>query len=94
MTEFEIFGWTVTEILGWAGFAILAAAWFPQTWDTIKAGQTSMNMAFIIMYFLSSFLLAVYSVLTGDMVFTALNGLLTFGSGINMFYKLFPRPKI
>ncbi len=81
----------MTELLGWAGFAILAAAWFPQTWDTIKAGKTPMNMAFIIMYFVSSFLLTVYSVITGDMVFTALNGLLTIGSGINMYFKLFPK---
>jgi MtN3 and saliva related transmembrane protein len=85
---------TGIEILGWAGFGVLAAAWFPQTWDTLKAGQTSMNIAFIIMYFVSSFLLTVYSVLTEDMIFTTLNALLTFGSGINMYYKLFPRPKL
>lgn len=79
------------ELLGWAGFGILVSAWVPQTWETIKAGSTPVNIAFIIMYFSSSLMLAIYSVLVGDMVFTALNVLLTIGSGINMYYKLFPR---
>lgn len=85
---------TGIEILGWAGFGILVAAWFPQTWETIKAGNTQMNIAFIIMYFSSSLMLTIYSVLISDPVFTALNALLTLGSGINLFYKLFPRTKL
>jgi MtN3 and saliva related transmembrane protein len=79
------------EILGWIGFAILVGAWIPQTWETIKAGDTPVNIAFIIMYFTSSFTLAVYSIMIGDTVFTALNVLLSIGSGINMYYKLNPR---
>lgn len=82
---------TGIEFLGWAGFGILVAAWIPQTLDTLKAGKTEMNIAFIIMYFSSSLLLTIYSVITEDPVFTALNALLTIGSGINMYYKLFPR---
>lgn len=80
-----------TQILGWAGFGILIMAWVPQTWDTIKAGYTTMNIAFIIMYVTSSLLLTVYSILTNDTVFITLNALLTVGSGINLYYKLFPR---
>lgn len=79
------------EILGWAGFAILIMAWIPQTVDTVKAGKTDMNVAFILMYVTSSLLLTVYSVLTEDVIFTALNALLTTGSGINLYYKFFPR---
>jgi hypothetical protein len=45
------------------------------------------------MYFTSSLTLAVYSILIDDTVFTALNVLLTIGSGINLYYKLFPRKK-
>lgn len=85
---------TGIELLGWVGFGILVAAWIPQTWDTIKEGSTHINIAFIIMYFSSSLMLTIYSVLIGDEVFTALNGLLTLGSGINMYYKLFPRTKL
>ncbi|MEQ9309630.1 MAG: lipid-A-disaccharide synthase N-terminal domain-containing protein [Balneolaceae bacterium] len=79
------------EILGWTGFAILIMAWIPQTIDTIKAGRTDMNLAFILMYVVSSLLLTIYSLLENDHVFIALNALLTVGSGINLFYKLFPR---
>lgn len=79
------------EILGWTGFAILIMAWIPQTIDTIKAGRTDMNLAFILMYAFSSLLLTIYSILENDQVFIALNALLTIGSGINLFYKLFPR---
>ncbi len=79
------------EILGWTGFAILIMAWIPQTLDTIKAGKTDINIAFILMYVFSSLLLTIYSILENDHVFIALNGLLTIGSGINLFYKLFPR---
>ena len=85
---------TGIEFLGWAGFGILVAAWIPQTWDTIKQGSTPVNIAFIIMYFTSSLMLTIYSVITGDPVFTALNALLTVGSGINMYYKLFPRKEL
>lgn len=81
------------EFLGWLGFGILVSAWIPQTWETIKAGSTPINIAFIIMYFSSSLILAIYSILIDDAVFTALNVLLTIGSGINLYYKLFPRKK-
>ncbi|MEO1021318.1 MAG: hypothetical protein AAFW89_02135 [Bacteroidota bacterium] len=84
---------TGVELLGWVGFGILVAAWIPQTMDTIKTGKAAMNMAFIIMYTSSSLLLTVYSILQGDVVFIALNGMLTLGSSINLFYALFPRKK-
>ncbi|MBO6794493.1 MAG: hypothetical protein JJ895_11325 [Balneolaceae bacterium] len=82
---------TGVEILGWLGFGLLITAWVPQTWDTIKAGRTDMNMIFILLYVTSSLLLTIYSVLTVDYVFITLNALLTFGSGINLFYKIKPR---
>ena len=79
------------EVLGWTGFAILIMAWIPQTYDTIKAGKTDLNIAFILMYVFSSLLLTIYSILENDHVFIALNALLTIGSGINLYYKLLPR---
>lgn len=82
---------TGVELLGWAGFGILVIAWVPQTYDTIKAGRTEINIIFIILYALASLMLTIYSVLTNDQVFIALNGMLTIGSGINLYYKLFPR---
>lgn len=79
------------EMIGWIGFGILVMAWIPQTWDTIRDGYCSTNLVFIILYALASLVLTIYAALQSDYVFVALNGLLTIGSGINMFYKLFPR---
>ena len=81
------------QLLGWIGFGILVLAWVPQTWDTIKDGYCSTNLVFIILYAVASLLLTIYALLQHDYVFTALNGLLTIGSSINMYYKLFPRNK-
>ncbi len=81
------------EIIGWVGFAILIAAWIPQTVETVKKGETQLHIAFIIMYFTSSVILTAYSIIVGDTVFIALNALLSLGSGINLFFKLFPRKK-
>lgn len=91
MSEFVIFGMTGIELLGWLGFGLLVSAWIPQTIETIRQGYTPVNLGFVILYVSSSLLLTVYSVLTGDTIFTALNGLLTIGSGINLYYKFFPR---
>ena len=79
------------ELLGWVGFGILVIAWVPQTYETIRAGRTNLNIAFILLYASASLLLTIYSVLEHDDVFIALNGMLTIGSGINLYYKLFPR---
>lgn len=77
--------------IGWIGLLLLLLAWVPQTWDTIKAGKTPVNLLFIILYFVSSATLAVYAFLSSDPVFLVLNGLLTIGSGINLYYKIWPR---
>lgn len=82
---------TGIEIFGWLGFGILVSAWVPQTWETIKEGSTSVNIAFIIMYFSSSLILTIYSIMIEDTIFMALNGLLTLGSGINLYFKISPR---
>lgn len=79
------------QILGWVGFGMLVAAWVPQTMETIRQGYTDTNLAFIILYVSASILLTVYSVLVEDYVFIALNASLTIGSGINLYYKLFPK---
>lgn len=79
------------QILGWVGFGMLVAAWVPQTMETIRQGYTETNLAFIILYVTASILLTVYSVLVVDYVFIALNASLTIGSGINLYYKLFPK---
>ncbi|MGM0587032.1 MAG: PQ-loop domain-containing transporter [Bacteroidota bacterium] len=77
--------------IGWIGFGILVGAWVPQTLETIQNGYFRGNTLFILMYVTSSFLLAVHSYIIDDAVFLALNTLLTLGSGMNLYYKMFPR---
>ena len=79
--------------IGWIGLFLLLLAWVPQTWETIKAGWTPVNLLFIVLYVVSSAMLAFYAFLNSDPVFLILNGLLTIGSGINLYYKLWPREK-
>jgi MtN3 and saliva related transmembrane protein len=81
----------VSEVIGWAGFILLVTAWVPQTIDTIKKGKTDINIVFIILYVSSSVLLTIYAIMRVDYIFIALNGILTIGSSINLFYKLKPR---
>ncbi len=83
----------MVQWIGWIGLFLLLLAWVPQTWETIKAGTTEVNLLFIILYVVSSAVLALYAFLSSDLVFLVLNGLLTIGSGINLYYKLWPREK-
>lgn len=79
------------EWIGWIGLSLLLMAWVPQTWETIKMGRCPVHLGFVILYFIASVLLAIYAGLIDDTVFMLLNGLLAFGSGINLYYKFFPR---
>lgn len=79
------------KIIGWIGFAILVGAWVPQTVETIRRGYSGTNLLFNAMYMTASLLLTLYALLIDDWVFVALNALLSIGSGINLYYKLFPR---
>lgn len=79
------------EYIGWIGFVILVGAWVPQTLETIRRGRSGTNLLFNAMYMSASLLLTVYALLISDWVFVALNALLSIGSGINLYYKLFPR---
>jgi len=79
------------QYIGWIGFAILVGAWVPQTLETIRQGYSGTNLLFNAMYMAASLLLTIYAFLIKDWVFVALNALLAIGSGINLYYKLFPR---
>ncbi|MCS6955450.1 MAG: hypothetical protein NZM44_03765 [Candidatus Calescibacterium sp.] len=75
-------------LVGLSGMVILVSSWIPQTWETIKTKTCSLNINFIILYTISSFLLTIYSLLIHDMVFTVLNLLAFIQSGVNLFVKL------
>lgn len=79
------------EVIGYSGLILLLLAWVPQTYETIQVGKTPINLGFVLLYMISSIMLSVYAYLKDDSVFLLLNGLLSIGSGINLYYKLWPR---
>lgn len=79
------------EWVGSLGLALLMMAWVPQTWDTIKNGKTPLNLLFILLYMISSLLLTIYAIAQNDTIFIVLNSVLTFGSAINLYFKIWPR---
>lgn len=81
----------MTDLIGWIGLGLLLVAWIPQTIESIRAGHSAVNIIFVWLYMISSTLLALYAFLRDDIVFLLLNALLAIGSGINLYYKLWPR---
>jgi lipid-A-disaccharide synthase-like uncharacterized protein len=79
------------EWIGYIGLTALALCWIPQSIETIRQGQCTVNLTFLVLSAVGSFSLALYAVGLGDPVFTILNSLTTIGAAINIFFKLSPR---
>lgn len=79
--------------IGYLGIATLVLSWIPQSIETIKLGRCQVNTTFLVLISLGNVSLAVYALSLGDMIFSVLNILTSFGSGINLYYKFLPRRK-
>jgi MtN3 and saliva related transmembrane protein len=77
--------------VGYVGLTALTVCWIPQSIDTIKQGRCPVNLMFLILSSLGSFILALYALSLGEPVFTILNTLTTLSAALNIFYKVFPR---
>ncbi|MCS7230178.1 MAG: PQ-loop repeat-containing protein [Candidatus Kryptonium sp.] len=77
------------ETLGFIGLIAIVICWIPQTYESIKRGYTSMNLYFLLIYFIGSLSLTIYAI--GNFVFFTLNLLASIGSLINLYLKFFPR---
>ena len=77
--------------IGYVGLTALVVCWIPQSIDTIKQGTCPVNLAFLLLTAVGSLSLAFYALSLGNPVFTILNCLTTFGTAVNIYYKLFPR---
>ena len=77
--------------VGYVGLTALTVCWIPQSIDTIKQGRCPVNLMFLILSSLGSFILALYALSLGDPVFTILNTLTTLSAALNICYKVFPR---
>ena len=80
-----------TEWIGYIGLALVVACWIPQSVETVKLGRCPVNRWFLILTVFGSACLTVYAVSLGDAIFGTLNGVITLGSMLNLYYKLFPR---
>jgi len=75
-------------VMGLIGMIMLVSSWIPQTLETIKTKKCPLNLNFVLLYTISSFLLTVYSIFIKDFIFTVLNFLAFLQSTINLFVKL------
>jgi uncharacterized protein with PQ loop repeat len=55
------------EALGLIGLIAIVICWIPQTYESIKRGYTTMNLYFLIIYFIGSLSLTIYAI--GNFVF-------------------------
>ena len=81
----------MTEWLVYGGLLALALCWIPQSVETIRKGKCEINLAFLVLSCAGSFLLMVYAIGRGDLVFVLLNALTTVGALLNLYYRLLPR---
>ncbi len=80
------------EALGLIGLIAIVICWIPQTYESVRRGYTTINLYFLLIYFVGSLSLTIYAF--GDFVFFTLNLLAAIGSLINLYFKFFPRVKL
>ncbi len=76
------------EYIGIAGLLALAMGWIPQTVQTIKEKDCTINLFFLILNLIGSISLTIYAISLHDSVFTILNSMTSLGALINLYYKL------
>jgi MtN3 and saliva related transmembrane protein len=74
------------ESLGWLGFALCFACWFPQTVETIRTRDCRLNVRFLLLNLSGCITLILHAVATHDWPFIILNGLCACGAAINLWY--------
>ncbi len=79
------------SLSGWIGMACIVLCWIPQTLETLRNRQCHVNRGFLLLTTVGAFSLAIHSVFLQDVPFMILNSVATIGSGINLFYALYPK---
>ncbi|HEY4613287.1 MAG TPA: PQ-loop domain-containing transporter [Bacteroidota bacterium] len=77
--------------IGYIGLALVVACWIPQSVETVKLGRCPIHLWFLILNVVGSACLTIYAIWVNDVIFAILNGFITCGSTLNLYYKLFPR---
>jgi len=76
------------SLLGLAGLTLLVLAWIPQTVETVRRRHSGLVWQFDALYAAGSLVLAYYSLLINDLVFTLLNSLAAYMALIGLYYKV------
>ncbi len=82
----------VHESLGWLGFGLCFACWFPQTVETIRTRSCRMNARFLLLNLSGCLALILHSIARNDLPFVILNSVCACGGAINLWYVFHPRP--
>ena len=82
------------ESLGWLGFALCFACWFPQTLQTIRTRSCQMNTRFLLLNLSGCLALILHSLARQDLPFVILNAVCACGGAINLWYVFRPRPRV
>lgn len=82
------------ESLGWLGFALCFACWFPQTLQTIRTRSCQMNTRFLLLNLSGCLALILHSIARNDLPFIILNVVCACGGAINLWYVFRPSPRV
>ena len=82
------------ELLGWLGFGLCFACWFPQTLETIRAKSCQLNVRFLLLNLFGCIALILHSIARGDLPFVILNAVCACGGSINLWYAFRSRARL
>ncbi|MGQ9806647.1 MAG: hypothetical protein ACUVRP_11315 [Chlorobiales bacterium] len=79
------------SLVGWIGMSCIVLCWIPQTIETVRKRQCTVNRRFLLLTTICAFSLTIHSVFLHDRPFIILNSVATIGSGINLFFSFYPK---
>ncbi len=79
------------SLFGWIGMACIVLCWIPQTLETARQRRCAVNRGFLLLTTIGAFSLAIHAVFLRDIPFIILNSVATLGSGVNLYFSLFPK---
>jgi lipid-A-disaccharide synthase-like uncharacterized protein len=81
------------QIIGIAGAIFMAVAWVPEIIEIIRRKESPLNPNFARIALIGTALLLVYSILSKDWVFIAVNALILIQLCIALYYEYVVEPK-
>lgn len=79
------------SLVGWIGMACIVLCWIPQTIETVRKRQCTVNCGFLLLTTVGALSLTIHSAFLQDVPFIILNSVATIGSGLNLFFSFYPK---